>query len=385
MTTLTEAKPEYRIPSMEEIRSVPWNGYKVISTFSGAGGSCLGFRMAGYRVLWANEFIPEAREVYKANHPNSILASDDIRQINPEKMLEDLGIKKGEIDVLEGSPPCASFSSSGNLDEDWGKEKKYSSTVQRTDDLFWEYARLLNGLQPKVFVAENVSGLVRGKAKGYFKLIMKELKKCGYRVQAKLLDAQWLGIPQVRKRVIFVGVRNDLKMDPVFPKPLPYRYLIKEVFDYMTMAKVSGKWQGTDRPSPTVSASTSYNPETSTQGFELAECDISRYAIGEEWSNIKEGEYSKKYFNLKKIDRNKPSYTITHTAGYVGAAGVVHHLEKRKLTIDEVRILCSFPKDFILIGTYQQKWERLGRSVPPLMMKAIAEAIRKGILDKLNE
>ena len=64
MTTLTEAKPEYKIPSMEEIRSVPWNGYKVISTFSGAGGSCLGFRMAGYRVLWANEFIPEAREVY---------------------------------------------------------------------------------------------------------------------------------------------------------------------------------------------------------------------------------------------------------------------------------------------------------------------------------
>ena len=383
MTTLTEAKPEYKIPSMGEIRSIPWNGHKVISTFSGAGGSCLGFRMAGYKVLWANEFIPEARDVYRANHPNSILTEDDIRQVKPEDILKTLGIKKGEIDVFEGSPPCASFSTSGNLDQDWGKEKKYSSTVQRTDDLFWEYARIVKGLQPKVFVAENVSGLVRGKAKGYFKMILKELKDCGYRVQAKLLDAQWLGVPQVRKRVIFMGVRNDLKMDPVFPKPLKYRYLIKEVFDYMTLAKVSGKWQGTDRPSPTVSASLSYNAETSTQGFELAECDISKYAIGNEWSNIKEGEHSKKYFNLKKIDRNKPSYTITHTAGFVGAAGVVHHLEKRKLTLDEVRVLCSFPSDFILNGTYQQNWERMGRSVPPLMMKAVAEVIKNKILDKL--
>ncbi len=112
--------------------------------------------------------------------------------------------------MLDGSPPCASFSTAGKREEGWGKVKLYSDARQRTDDLFFEYARILKGLQPKVFVAENVAGLVRGTAKGYFKLILAELKDCGYRVEARLLDARWLGVPQMRERVIFVGVRNDL-------------------------------------------------------------------------------------------------------------------------------------------------------------------------------
>jgi len=213
---------------MTEIEEIPHNGYDVVSTFSGCGGSCLGYRMAGFRVLWASEFIPAAQEVYKMNHPDSVLDTQDIREVAPEEVLRQIDREPGEIDILDGSPPCSDFSSAGKGSEGWGEVKKYSETKQRVDDLFFEYARLLDGLQPKVFVAENVRGLVRGKAKGYFKKILRRLKDCGYDVQAKVLDAQWLGVPQRRQRLIFVGVREDLGAAPAHPDPLPYRYSVRE-------------------------------------------------------------------------------------------------------------------------------------------------------------
>ena len=168
---------------MREIAALPWNGYKVASTFSGCGGSCLGYRMAGYRVVYANEFIPEAQRTYKENHPNSYLDGSDIRSLTPEMLLERAGVQRGELDLFDGSPPCSAFSSAGKREEGWGKVKAYSDGAQRVDDLFYEYARILEGVQPKVFVAENVSGLVKGTAKGYFK-----------------------------------------RIDPVHPKPFPYAY-----------------------------------------------------------------------------------------------------------------------------------------------------------------
>ena len=93
------------------------------------------------------------------------------------------------------------------------------------DDLFFEYTRLLKGIRPKVFVAENVKGLTIGTAKGYFKLILRALKECGYRVKAAVLNAQHLGVPQSRERLIFIGVRKDLNQDPVYPKPVSYTHL----------------------------------------------------------------------------------------------------------------------------------------------------------------
>ncbi|MCP5525128.1 MAG: DNA cytosine methyltransferase [Verrucomicrobiales bacterium] len=268
------SKPPYRVPLMTEIAALPDNGLRVVSTFSGCGGSCLGFRMAGYRVLWANEFIPAAQETYRANHPTTHLNAQDIRKVQPEAILRAIGLKPGRLDVLEGSPPCASFSTAGKREKHWGKAKKYSDTVQRTDDLFFEYVRLVRGLQPKVFVAENVSGLVKGVAKGVFLEILKALKGCGYRVRCKVLDAQWLGVPQARQRTIFIGVRNDLGREPVFPKPLPYRYSLREALPWIVKGKYGPNWKQADSPSPTVSAHGSYNPATSHQGLELVEAVI---------------------------------------------------------------------------------------------------------------
>ena len=139
-------KPPYNVPSMREIEATPWNGFKVASTFSGCGGSCLGYRMAGFRVIYANEFIPEAQRTYKTNHPNSYLDGSDIRTLTPEKLLERAGLERGELDLLDGSPPCSAFSTAGRREEGWGKVKQYSDGAQRVDDLFYEYARILKGV-----------------------------------------------------------------------------------------------------------------------------------------------------------------------------------------------------------------------------------------------
>lgn len=451
-------KPPYRVPSMAEVAAVPWNGLSVASTFAGCGGSCLGYRMAGFRVLWANEFIPAARETYHANHPETALDPRDIRQVKPEDILDTTGLKAGGLDLLDGSPPCASFSTAGKREAGWGRVKEYSDTRQRTDDLFFEYARLVEGVRPRVFVAENVSGLVKGKAKGYFLDILAALKACGYRVKAKLLDAQWLGVPQVRQRIIFVGVREDLQAQPAFPAPLPYRYSVRDALPWIGKTRSAGtsgesgtgvdahvrvlhtpggrggtRYDGRpgnliDAPAPTVCAGThgsgphQFHVErvpvrvihetggrreycrgdvtdrpcapvvaspASIKHYQVEEAviggsNLGGYAIGKEWDRLRPGKKSKRYLNLVRPDEAGPCPTVTAAGGNASAASVTHPVERRKFTIAELKRICTFPDDFVLTGTYAQQWERLGRAVPPLMMRAIAEAVRDRILAPLR-
>ena len=381
-------KPSYSVPNMAAIAAIPWNGYCVISTFSGCGGSCLGFEMAGFKVIWASEFIPAAQEVYRLNHPDVHLNTQDIRDVTPESILATVGLRTGEVDVLEGSPPCASFSMVGNRAKDWGKVKPYSDTKQRTDDLFSEYARILKGIQPKVFIAENVLGLVRGVAKGYFKRILAELKSCGYNVRCQVLDAQWLGVPQVRKRVIFIGVREDLGIDPVFPKPLPYYYSVRDALPWVkSQTKDFGFGKGAMInaivPSGTIGTGPNHGNGLFPPSIIEAETDISRFAIGREWEKLRPGKSSDRYLNLVKPLLEKPSPTVT-VGGSRGSATVTHPTEKRRFSIAGLKRICAFPADFQLTGSYLQQWERLGRAVPPVMMRAVAESIRDGILGQIK-
>ena len=252
-------KPPYRIRPMAELDEVEDAGLTFASTFSGTGGSCLGFRWAGYRCGWANEFVEPARECYLANFPEVEVDPRDVRSVEAGEILEACGVDVGELDVLEGSPPCQPFSTAGKRQRTWGKVRDYSDgNTQRADDLFFEFARLLRELRPRAFTAENVSGLVKGVARGYFKRIMAELADCGYRVRAKVLDAQWLGVPQRRRRVFIVGVREDLGREPAFPKPLPYRYTVRDALPWVSRA-VHDRGFGeeeerdfTDLPCPTV-------------------------------------------------------------------------------------------------------------------------------------
>jgi DNA (cytosine-5)-methyltransferase 1 len=420
-------KPPYRVPSMEEVSTLKPNGFSVISTFAGCGGSSLGYRMAGFKVLWASEFVDAARTVYEANKaPGTIVDGRDIREVDPLAVLETLGLKPGDLDVLDGSPPCASFSTAGKRDAHWGEAKKYSDKTQRTDDLFFEFVRFVRAMQPKVFVAENVSGLVKGVAKGYFLNILAAMKSCGYRVEARLLDAQWLGVPQARQRIIFVGVREDLGLAPAHPEPLPYRYSVREAIPWIAGASFSTGGQnqakdpqlGADEPAHTITSgaknATHHMVEAKIVGGNYAsknsrgknvsldgplptvfagvhgggphqfyierETSIEGTAIGRAYDSLNPGKYHPKYKQLIRVDANEPSPTVSAQHGPKGVASNVHPTEKRKFSIAELKRICAFPDDFALSGTYAQQWERLGRAVPPVMMKTIAETVRDRIL-----
>lgn len=346
---------------MPDVAAVPKNGYKVISTFSGAGGSSLGYRMAGFEVIWANEFVPAAQEVYRANHPTTTLDTSDIRDLTATYILKATGLRRGELDLLDGSPPCASFSTAGHREKDWGKVKEYSDTSQRSDDLFFEFARLLKALQPKTFVAENVSGLIVGTAKGYFKLILKELKAAGYRVHARVLDAQWLGVPTTRQRVIFIGVRKDLEVEPAHPKPLPYRYTFREALGGADCLPGDAIWLGKKGKMRRLWEWTVDNKK-----IDFADAAMALRGINSS-------------FNHRRILFDRPAYTIVQ-----GSQCVYHPTLPRTLTIPEIKRVSSFPDDFILTGKFTKQWERIGRAVPPVMMMHVANTVRTEILDKLR-
>lgn len=351
------SKPPYRVPLMEEINQLPHNGFNMVSTFSGCGGSCLGFKMAGFKVLWANEFIPAAQATYKANHKGTFLNTQDIRKVSANDILDQTNLRKGELDVLEGSPPCAAFSTCGKREKCWGQVKDYSETRQRVDDLFWEYIRLIREIQPKVFVAENVSGLIKGTAKGYFKQILSDMGNCGYNVKASLLDSRWLGVPQMRQRIIFMGIRNDLGLAPVYPTPLPYQYNVRDAFEGLppqTDIKLLG---------PGTKMKRLWENSLPTGYFSNAHKKL--FGTGSS-------------FNHRRLLWYKPAGTVIQ-----GSFDLYHPDIPRYLTIQEIKRICAFPDDFILTGSFAQQWERCGRAVPPVMMYHVAKTIRDEILCKI--
>lgn len=369
-----DGKPAFVIPTMREIAKTKQNGYTVASTFSGCGGSCLGYKMAGFRVAWASEFVEEARQSYIPNHPGTILDPRDIRMVKGSEILQAIGIEKGFLDVFDGSPPCQSFSMAGRRQKNWGRVMKHGDgSEQRSDDLFFEYIRLVDEIQPRTFIAENVAGLVRGAAKGYFLRIIDRMKKSGYKVKCKVLDAQWLGVPQTRQRAIFIGVRDDLGTDPEFPRPLPYRYSIADALTGIKMIHqdTGGHFRKISRGSSGLAMTIT----TRNSHHLKVDAAIDGYAIADEWDKTRRGGKSEKFFSLVKPSTNRPSPTITSIGGESSIASVVHPTERRKFTIDEVKRLCSFPDDFVLVGSFSQQWARLGNAVPPVMMYHIASKV----------
>lgn len=358
-------KPPFTLPSLTEILAVPWNGLTHVSTFSGGGGSCLGFRLAGFRTLWANDLDAHARSCYTQNLQAPI-DGRDIRTITAADLLERLQLQAGDLDVFEGSPPCTTFSTAGKQEDGWHQTRVHAGHVQQNiEDLFFEWLRLLDGLRPKAFAAENVSGLVTGVSKGYFKQILARMKAIGYRTEARVLDAQWLGVPQARRRLFFLGIREDLERAPQFPVPQPYRYSVREALPWITSARydTSGQFKPVesflDRAAPTVTASNGYHLRV-TQLVSLGNFERT-------WRTI-----------------DAPSPTIcTSTGSQAGSLQFEQQgspTRRRCLTIPELKRLCAFPDDYVLEGPFAAQWARLGNSVPPLMMKAIAEAVRDGVL-----
>ncbi|MCC9686883.1 DNA cytosine methyltransferase [Streptomyces sp. MNU103] len=193
----------------------------VVSTFAGCGGSSLGYSMAGYRELLAVEWEDHAAACLARNFPHVRLHHGDITDVDPDV----LGLEPGELDVYDGSPPCQGFSTSG---------------LRQLDDprnqLFRQYVRLLEAWRPKVFVMENVAGMVKGKMRAVFAEILTALKTAGpgYRVTARLMNTSYFHVPQARQRMIFIGVREDLALDPVHPAPLARPMTVRQAWADLT-------------------------------------------------------------------------------------------------------------------------------------------------------
>ena len=336
--------------------------FKVVSLFAGCGGSSTGYRLAGGDVLAINEFIPEAQKAYSKNYPNTYIFKQDIRELTGEMILNKIGLKKGELAILDGSPPCSSFSTAGLREKAWGEEKKYSDTTQVTDDLFFEYARILKEIQPKVFIAENVKGITMGASANLLgssqidmfgeceKTIYHNLVNAGYNVRYKVLNASHYAVPQARERTIFIGVRKDIDKKITYPKRLKEVVTVEDAIKDIKADEFN-----------TLS-------DLQNEIYDFQKYGESMFECGKRISRKLGGT------TRHKAHRFKPSNTITTSAE------VWHYQEKRTLAINELKVICGFPSDYYVGEVFSKKWERLGRAVPPLMMCAIALHVYKTIL-----
>ena len=379
--------------------------FKVISTFAGGGGSSTGYRLAGGKVLVINEFVEEAQKTYAENYPDTIILPGDIKELTGKDFLDAAGVGVGEIDILDGSPPCSAFSVSGSLSHNiheeehvdlwgnvtiekvpgkhsdgWSKTKNYSDgkKVENIEDLFFEFLRVAKEIKPKVIVAENVKGLTVGEAKGYFNKILNEFEKIGYDVCAKVLDSRYYGVSQTRTRVIFIGVREDvakkagynfMNISQVFPEPDKEVIPVKDVmvgleYDSEEVKYLTDKW-----------IKTAYWKQTGSK----MPTDPDKVLTGMDYHP--KGHH----FNLKRVSQYQPCPTITAMGSAETTAGAFHWIEPRKLTLGELKRIMSLPDDFKLTGKWNQKAERCGRMVPPLMMERIASSIYEKVLEKYND
>ena len=180
----------------------------VFSCFSCGGGSSMGYKRAGFEVVGNCEIDPKMNELYIANNHPKYNYLMDLRDFNK---LEDLPEELYHLDILDGSPPCSTFSTAGDREDAWGKEKVFreGQKKQTLDDLFFVFLNTVEKLRPRVVIAENVVGLIAGNARGYVNLILKRFKELGYDVQLFKLNAAFMDVPQARERVFFIANREN--------------------------------------------------------------------------------------------------------------------------------------------------------------------------------
>lgn len=201
---------------LADLQEVNQHGHTVFSCFSCGGGSTMGYKLAGYKVLGNVEIDPQMMRIYRKNHnpPHPFLMPiQDFKNV-PDA---DLPAELFDLDILDGSPPCSVFSLAGDREDKWGGEFAFreGQAVQQLDDLFFEFLDVVNKLQPRVVVAENVRGMLVGKARGFVSMVVSRFREIGYRVQLFLLNSATMGVPQKRERIFFIAAREDMTFPPL--------------------------------------------------------------------------------------------------------------------------------------------------------------------------
>jgi len=329
------------------------HGHTVFGTFICGGGSSMGYKLAGYNHLGGVEIDKRVASIYEPNHSPQHLFVEDIRAFNQRK---DLPEELFDLGILDGSPPCSSFSMSGNRDKDWGKKKVFreGQSEQRLDDLAFEYVKTIKKLQPKVAILENVKGLITGNAKAYSKRIHREFTKAGYRVQLFLLNAATMGVPQMRERVFFIGLRNDIDL----PK-LKLEYNLQPIQFGVIRKLVGGP------------------AETNWTEHDDNIWKHRKYGDGNYGHVLRRIENRYSNFNAKFIYDEKVSGAIVSSDG----SKMTLFAEKRKVNNHELKLIGSFPEDYDF-KKMSVKY-LIGMSVPPVMTAQIAHQIHEQWLSKI--
>ena len=325
---------------------------KVISLFSGCGGLDLGFEKAGFEIPIANEFDKTIWETFKVNHPKTKLIEGDIRNIKESDFPD-------EIDGIIGGPPCQSWSEAGAL----------RGINDARGKLFFEYIRILKDKKPKFFLAENVSGMLANRHAEAVQNILKMFKECGYNVSLTLVNAKDYGVAQERKRVFYIGFRDDLNIDFTFPKGLT-----EKDEDKLTLKDII--WDLKDTAVPTL-AHNKHNPEAVNNNEYFT------------------GAYSPIFMSRNRVKQwNEQAFTVQASGRQCQLHPQAPKMEKvglnkcqfvpgkeelyRRMTVREVARIQGFPDDFKFIYTdTDNAYKMIGNAVPINLAYEIGIAIKK--------
>lgn len=318
------------------------NGFKVFGTFICGGGSTMGYKLAGFDHLGGVEIDPPIADVYKTNHHPKYLFNEDIREFNKRT---DLPQELYELDILDGSPPCSTFSMAGAREKGWGKEKVFreGQAMQTLDDLVFVYCDTIIKLQPKVFLLENVKGIIQGNAKVYSKNIVKKMTDAGYTVQVFCLNAASMGVPQKRERVFFIGHKKEYNFPRLVlnfnEKAILYKEFKSDSLGQKLTAETKLIW---DKRIPS----------------DKNLCDIHVRLTN-----------THKRFNAVFINDNQTPVTISAGADSIP----IRHDFPNRISMDECKLIGTYPLDY----NFKQIEPNylIGMSVPPVMTAQIANQI----------
>jgi DNA (cytosine-5)-methyltransferase 1 len=335
--------------NLTDLQHVQQNGLRVMSTFACGGGSSMGYKRAGCTIVAANDIDPEMAWHYKRNlnPPSYFLCpiGDLLKRELPAELYE--------LDILDGSPPCSTFSMAGSREKAWGKKKHFreGQAEQVLSDLFFDYLDLVGKLKPRVAIAENVKGMILGNAKGYTKMVMARFKELGYRPQLFLLNAADCGVPQRRERVFFCAVREDVSSVKLELKP-QHRWISagEATADLQVLTDEEVR-----ETAPTNTLKKWWHKTLPDERLEQAV--------------IRSGA-KPALFNWSKLSDVVPAKSLVSTCVDM----ISHWSQCRSLTFREWKRLGSFPDDYHAktdkIGKYM-----IGMSVPPKMTEAVARAV----------
>ena len=327
---------------------------RTIELFAGAGGLALGLEKAGFEPVALIEIDKDASDTLKTNRPEWNVICDDIANLSPLDLSDYFDLKPKDLDLLSGGAPCQSFSYAG----------KRLGLEDARGTLFYHYAIFLQKLQPKVFLFENVRGLLSHDKGRTYKTILQVFEDSGYKVQYKVLNAWNYGTAQKRERLITIGIRNDLDIKIEFPTPYEYKPVLRDVLQ--------------DVPE---SAGVAYG-DTKRKLFEMV-------PPGGYWRDIPE-EYAKPYMKscwdmdggrtgiLRRMSMDEPSLTVL-TSPSQKQTERCHPLEARPFTVRENARIQSFPDDWQFCGTVSSQYKQVGNAVPVNLAYEVANEIRKGL------